>query len=150
ALTGIKPDRSPAAIARRKGTAGAVRALIPERKVYHGRFPRFSQLYLIGAAGLAAMLLLPGDEARRPAAGLSVAGDAADPDVVVPLPGAGVAAVPQPPPPRDTAMPAAAGPPEVVDAVPVAAIAPSQPPPPTAAAEEAVDEPVPQRTLWVG
>lgn len=107
-----------------------------------GRFPRLSHLSLIGAAGLAAMLLLPGDDTRPPAASLKVAGGGA------PQPALATSAPPVAAEPPQAGNGAAAAPePEPADSTPAAV--PSLAPGPDES-EAAIEETVPQRTLWVG
>ena len=117
-------------------------------------FPRLSHWSLIGTAGGVALLLVPGDETRRPAASLTVGSDSAAPEITGSVPDAlsAVAAPRGPASPTDPLQPMP--PPLAPDTgrtVSVASIVPAAPlpamPEPAPEAEAAA---TPVRTLWVG
>lgn len=115
-----------------------------------GRFPRASHLSLIGIAGVAAMLLLPGDETRRPETSLTLGTDPVVTGSTGTEPGAAeaqthVALAPLP----ATGFTATTNSEPAPEAIPVVASAEprqSMPAPLPAMEEQAL----PARTLWVG
>ncbi|HEY0918500.1 SH3 domain-containing protein [Devosia sp.] len=109
--------------------------------------PRMSHWPLIAAAGVAALLLIPGDETRQPAASLALGSDGGAPEATGSLPDALTVAAPTLPASAPQPMPPPLAP-ERSGTVAVASIAPAAPVPAAPAPEATVEAPA--RTLWVG